>query len=331
MTYTYGGTNASLFSYNATTRQLTVGTGANLNHESQSTYTVTLTASDGSASAVLTVTIRVTDEDEPPSTPGAPTVNTVSGSDSVLRVTWSAPSNTGKPRITSYDLQYKRTTTSSWSNGPQNVIGTSRSITGLMANTSYQVRVRATNHEGDSPWSSPGTGMTDMEPLRLTSPGNLSFVVDRAISPPVTLPEATGGQGTRTYQITPTLPLGMRFNASTRELDGTPTVLQGFQTYNYQVTDSSGSDTETFRIAITGPMLTAPTVGERVRHDRRADQSADAADLRRRPGHGHVPAHRQALLGGGLRFAGPVSAGAAAWLLLQPVDAGAQRRRLMSP
>ena len=261
VTYTFGGTHASSFVFNATTRHLTVGTGTNLNHESQSTYTVTLTATDGSASAVLTVTIRVTDEDEPPSTPAAPTVNTVSGSGSVLRVTWTAPSNTGKPRITSYDLQYKRTVTSSWSNGPQNVTGTSRTITGLNPTTSYDVRVRATNHEGDSPWSSPGSGMTDMEPLRLTSPGNLSFVVDRAISPPVTLPEATGGQGTRTYQITPTLPLGMRFNNSTRELDGTPTVLQGFQTYNYQVTDSSGSDTETFRIAITVPMLTAPTVG----------------------------------------------------------------------
>lgn len=37
-------------------------------------------------------------------------------------------------------------------------------------------------------------------------------------------------------------------------------MLQGFQTYTYTVTDTSGSRSATFRIAITGPMLTASTV-----------------------------------------------------------------------
>ena len=95
-----------------------------------------------------------------PAAPAAPTVSAVSGSDTSLAVSWTAPSNTGKPAITSFDLRYRQGSSGSWTNGPQDVSGTSSTITGLTEGESYQVQVRATNAEGDSPWSSSGTGTT---------------------------------------------------------------------------------------------------------------------------------------------------------------------------
>ena len=51
---------------------------------------------------------------------------------------------------------------------------------------------------------------------------NLSLTQNSAMTS-VTLPEATGGDGTLSYTITPTLPTGLSFTASTRVLSGTPT------------------------------------------------------------------------------------------------------------
>ena len=91
--------------------------------------------------------------------PAAPTVAGVSGSTTSLTVSWSAPADNGSA-ITSYDLQYRQGTSGNFTDGPQNVVATSAVITGLAANSPYQVQVRATNAEGDSAWSDHGTGST---------------------------------------------------------------------------------------------------------------------------------------------------------------------------
>ena len=97
--------------------------------------------------------------EEPPDRPAAPSVSSVDGNTTSLEVNWTAPSNTG-PDIDNYDLRYREGTTGSWTNGPQNVSGTSETIPGLTESTSYQVQVLARNAEGDSPWSLPGSGQT---------------------------------------------------------------------------------------------------------------------------------------------------------------------------
>ena len=99
--------------------------------------------------------------DEPPSAPATPSVSAVSGSTTSLSVSWAAPANAGKPAIASYDVQYRAGTSGSWSDGPENVTATTATVTGLVADTLYEARVRATNAEGDSGWSSPpGSGRT---------------------------------------------------------------------------------------------------------------------------------------------------------------------------
>ena len=163
LTYTLGGTGMASFDIVAATGQIRTKSGVSYDHEATSSYTVTVTATDtSSATAVATVTISVTDVDEPPDAPATPTVNAVSGSTTSLAVSWVAPANDGKPAIDSYDVQYRLSGDTAWTDGPQTVTTTTENLTSLVANTSYEVQVLATNAEGDSGWSSPpGSGRTN--------------------------------------------------------------------------------------------------------------------------------------------------------------------------
>ena len=191
LTYTLGGTDMASFDFVASTGQIRTKSGITYDHEATPSYTVTVTATDSSnATADATVTISVTDVDEPPDAPATPAVNAVSGSTTSLAVSWAAPANAGKPDIDSYDVQYRVTGATAWSDGPQNVTGTSTTatITSLAANTPYEVQVRATNDEGDSGWSAPpGAGRTNAPANNapVFSPSNVSLAAS-----PRTLPRA---------------------------------------------------------------------------------------------------------------------------------------------
>ena len=161
LTYTLEGADAASFDIVSTSGQIRTRPGVTYDHEARSSYSVTVKADDGNAgTATIAVTITVTDVAEPPAAPGAPTVTATSASTTSLDVTWTAPANPGKPAISGYDLRYRAGITGSWTDGPQNRTGASASIASLTAGTSYQVQVRATNAEGDGPWSASGTGST---------------------------------------------------------------------------------------------------------------------------------------------------------------------------
>ena len=105
-------------------------------------------------------------------------------------MTWTAPANPGKPAISGYDLRYRAGTGGSWTDGPQNRTGASASIASLTAGTSYQVQVRATNAEGDGPWSASGSGSTGTSsntapdaPRSLTAEGGNQEVTLRWLAP----------------------------------------------------------------------------------------------------------------------------------------------------
>ncbi len=174
LTYSMEGTDAAEFNFNATTRQITTKAGVTYDFEAKSSYSVTIKVSDQTDSDTATVTIDLTDVDEPPSAPAAPTVAATSGSTTSLDVSWTAPANSGKPAITSYDLQYRAGTSGSFTDGPQNVTGTSTAIASLNSGTSYQVQVRATNDEGDSGWSGSGSGSTSTVTPMMT--GGTTFI-----------------------------------------------------------------------------------------------------------------------------------------------------------
>ena len=207
LTYTLEGADDASFAIVETSGQIRVQ--AALDFEATNSYSVTVRADDGTDSDTVAVTIDVTDVDEPPVPPGAPAVAATSGTDDSLDVAWTAPANAGKPAITSYDLHYRPGMSGNWIDGPQDVAVTSAAIPDLSPRTSYQVEVRATNAEGDSDWSSPGTGSTN-DPLNsaptfanptvtLTLPENTAGGVD--IGSPVEAVDADAGD-TLTYSLT---------------------------------------------------------------------------------------------------------------------------------
>ncbi len=77
--------------------------------------------------------------------------------------------------------------------------------------------------------------------------GNQSYQAGTAISP-LTLPAATGGDGTLTYSLAPGVP-GLSFNSTTRQLTGTPTAA-GTYALTYTVSDADG-DLATLSFVVT--------------------------------------------------------------------------------
>ena len=179
--YSLEGTDAASFEIDSSSGQISTVSGTNYDRESDSSYSVTVKADDGEGGTdTISVTINLTDVEEKPLAPDAPTVSSVENSTNSLSVTWTAPTNTGRPSITSYDLQYKKSTETDqdWQDGPQNRSGTTATITGLDGNISYDVQVRATNADGDGPWSGTGSGTTNPDPPQIGSAAIRAFDED---------------------------------------------------------------------------------------------------------------------------------------------------------
>ncbi len=79
---------------------------------------------------------------------------------------------------------------------------------------------------------------------------------------PVTFPEVSGGVAPIRYDVTPTLLEGLAFNASTRVLSGTPTMITDqSQSYKYRATDVNGSsDSLLFTIDVFSPVASEQQV-----------------------------------------------------------------------
>ena len=94
-----------------------------------------------------------------------------------------------------------------------------------------------------------GSGEVDRFPSfrGVSGPGDQTYTVGTAIDA-LTLPEASGGNGTLAYSLSPNVP-GLTFNATARQLTGTPSTA-GTHAMTYTVTDEDG-DTDTLSFTIT--------------------------------------------------------------------------------
>ncbi len=97
----------------------------------------------------------------------------------------------------------------------------------------------------------PGRVTVDLEPTFDATVSDQTYEKDAAIAPLV-LPAATRGAPPLTYSLTPNVP-GLRFDAGTRTLSGTPTTARTYS-MTYTVADVDGdSDTLSFTIEVTEP------------------------------------------------------------------------------
>ncbi len=110
--------------------------------------------------------------------------------------------------------------------------------------------------------------LKDADPVdEAVDPGALGFGVDLSSTvydgmvgsalAVIELPEATGGEGDRTYSISANLPAGLSFDPDTRTISGTPTTV-GTEVVTYAVVDSKGSAATTLTIEIAA--AAPPTV-----------------------------------------------------------------------
>ena len=105
---------------------------------------------------------------------------------------------------------------------------------------SFTIRVRAPAAPDSSPEFDADAG-----------PGDQGYTQGTAITP-LTLPEATGGDGILSYSLTPEVP-GLSFSPATRRLTGTPAAV-GSHAMTYSATDADGdSDSLAFRIEVRVP------------------------------------------------------------------------------
>ena len=170
-TYELKGPDADFFVFDTSSRRIRTKQGATYDYEAKAVYRVTVTVSDGhGATDAVRVRIGLDDVDEPPTAPPRPTIRPTGKLSTSLDVSWSAPDNTGRPRIDGYIVQYREgstgafMTTPALNNDETHTTMTSFTIDGgtdgLKPGPSYQVQVRARNDEGAGAWSVVGTGST---------------------------------------------------------------------------------------------------------------------------------------------------------------------------
>ena len=160
-----GGADSAKFSINASSGAVTftsapdfenptdVLSTAPANAAGNNEYIVIVTASSGANARALSVnkTLTVTVTNDTNEVPSAPTSLSVTADDATpteLSVSWSAPTNTGKPVITGYAVQYRAGTSGQFTSHPHTGTTTEATITGLTQGTAYQVQVSATNADG---------------------------------------------------------------------------------------------------------------------------------------------------------------------------------------
>ena len=163
-----GGADQALFEIGAATGELTFKSAPNYEDPQDSGadngYEVTVQATSGTGTREMTadqtITVEVKDADEQSAKPDKPTLAAVTGSTTSLTATWTKPDLNGGPDITGYALQYKVSTESSWTVFAHTGTAVTTTVTGLTADTSYQVQVLAKNGETDSDWSDPSDAVS---------------------------------------------------------------------------------------------------------------------------------------------------------------------------
>ena len=186
LTYSLSGTDAASFDIDPSTGQLI--TKAALDYENprggtdsdNNNYVVTVTVKDSSGgSDTQGVTITVTNMPEEPGAPAAPTVvSTDSVGDAMtyeLKVIWYAPDDAGDG-VTDYNVEYKKTTETSFGTFAEPKVDTIATIMMLLADTSYEVRVQAIDGADTGPWSLSSVGSTNKKDNTLPSFGDDSVM-----------------------------------------------------------------------------------------------------------------------------------------------------------
>ncbi len=236
---------------------------------SNNRYVVAVTATSGAGSrertATQTITVNVDDVDEPPGRPPAPILTVFdSGFQPVVLVHEgrTPPTNTG-PDITAWDVQYRVKNSGAFTatilNKPPDWV---QEITGLLRNTTYEVRLRAKNDEGESEWSpSSEATIPNASPIASGSIDDLTMPAGGAVAV-VAVDDAFDDPDDTRLRYTATSSNGAI--ATVRMIGGVVLIdplSRGTATITATATDPWGAAASTtFDATVQTPALAAPTL-----------------------------------------------------------------------
>ena len=138
--------------------------GADENDETYNFYEAT----GGRATITMDSLSQFLKDSVPARLPGVPTDLTATGSELPgIDLSWTAPASDGGSEITAYDLRYIETASDEMVDSNWTVVedvwttgsgALEYTVTGLTADTEYDLQLRAVNAVGDGPWSATVTG-----------------------------------------------------------------------------------------------------------------------------------------------------------------------------
>ncbi len=246
--------------FSSTERTIT-GTPTAIASATEYTYTATDADATNPDTAMLTFDITVVSGDLTPvfSTPIPDQTLTVGQAISTLTL----PAATGGDGTLTYMLNPALPSGLTFSATARTITGTPSAATAATVYTYTATDADATNPDTAS-LILIITVVGDLTPVFGTTVPDQTYTVGQAITT-LDLPQATGGNGTLTYSLTPALPRGLTFSDTAQTITGTPTVVATATEYTYTATDADAVTPDavflTFAItvAVTGDLT--PTFG----------------------------------------------------------------------
>ncbi len=173
--------------------------------------------------------------------PSAPTGLTVTSGNTQISLFWTAPTNDGGSAIDDYVIDYKLTSTSTWTtfaDGPG--VGTTGTVTGLTNGSSYDFRVSAVNDVGQGTASATATATPATVPGAPTIGTATGGIAQATVT--FTAPVSDGGSAITGYTVTSSGG-GTDSNAGSTNLSHIMTGLTNGTAYTFTVTATNAIGT----------------------------------------------------------------------------------------
>ena len=184
-------------------------------------------------------------------------LSATAASSTQINVSWSAPSDNGGTSVTGYRVAYKPTASSTWSF--ETTASTSIALTGLVASTTYNIKVGAQNsvttlHNSTYSYTGVQEHTGTASDTTATTPAGLPVFTDSTIASPATVgvaySDGVSATNTVSYSISAgSLPPGFSLSTNTGAITASNPTTAG--TYNFTVSANNASGSTTLPLSLT--------------------------------------------------------------------------------